>query len=35
MALSAEAILRRDFLDHLIAALTLPDRHGHWQFDIP
>jgi leucyl/phenylalanyl-tRNA--protein transferase len=32
MALGAEAIPRRDFLDHLTAALALPDRHGHWQF---
>jgi leucyl/phenylalanyl-tRNA--protein transferase len=34
-ALGAEAMPRRDFLDHLAAALTLPDRQGHWQFDIP
>jgi leucyl/phenylalanyl-tRNA--protein transferase len=34
MALGAEAIPRRDFLNHLAAALTLPDRQGHWQFDI-
>jgi leucyl/phenylalanyl-tRNA--protein transferase len=33
--LGAESIPRRDFLDHLGAALTLPDRQGHWQFDIP
>jgi leucyl/phenylalanyl-tRNA--protein transferase len=33
--LGAEDIPRRDFLDHLTAALTLPDRQGHWQFDIP
>jgi leucyl/phenylalanyl-tRNA--protein transferase len=31
----AEEILRRDFLDHLNAALALPGRRGHWQFDIP
>ena len=24
-----------DFLDHLNAALALPGRRGHWQFDIP
>ena len=35
MALGAENIPRRDFLDHLAVALTLPDRQGHWQFDIP
>jgi leucyl/phenylalanyl-tRNA---protein transferase len=34
-ALGAEAIPRRDFLNHLAAALALPDRQGHWQFDIP
>jgi len=32
-ALGAEAIPRRDFLDHLSAALTIPDRRGWWQFD--
>jgi len=31
----AEEIPRRDFLDHLAVALTLPDRRGHWQFDAP
>ena len=31
----AEEIPRRDFLNHLTAALALPDRQGHWQFDIP
>ena len=35
MALGAESIPRRDFLNHLAAALTLPERRGHWQFDIP
>jgi leucyl/phenylalanyl-tRNA--protein transferase len=35
MALGAEAIPRHDFLGHLTAALTLSDRHGRWQFDIP
>jgi len=35
MALGAEDIPRLDFPDHLAAALTLPDRQGHWQFDIP
>ena len=34
-ALGAEAIPRRDFLDHLGAALTLPERRGRWQFDLP
>jgi leucyl/phenylalanyl-tRNA--protein transferase len=33
MALGAEPIPRRDFLDHLAKALTLPDRHGRWEFD--
>jgi leucyl/phenylalanyl-tRNA---protein transferase len=35
MALGAEEISRRNFLDHLNAALALPGRRGHWQFDIP
>lgn len=35
MALGAEEISRREFLDHLNAALTLSGRRGHWQFDIP
>jgi leucyl/phenylalanyl-tRNA--protein transferase len=35
MRLGAEEILRRDFLHHLSAALTLPNRRGRWQFDIP
>ena len=35
MALGAEDIPRRDFLNHLTAALLLPDRQGHWQLDIP
>jgi leucyl/phenylalanyl-tRNA---protein transferase len=33
MALGAEAIPRRDFLDHLGMALTLPERPGRWEFD--
>jgi len=33
MALGAEAIPRREFLDHLATALTLPERRGRWQFD--
>ena len=33
IALGAEEIPRREFLDHLTAALTLPERRGHWQFD--
>jgi leucyl/phenylalanyl-tRNA--protein transferase len=35
LALEAEEIHRRDFLDHLAAALTLPERPGRWQFDCP
>ncbi|HSQ90860.1 MAG TPA: leucyl/phenylalanyl-tRNA--protein transferase, partial [Nitrospiraceae bacterium] len=35
MRFGAEEIPRRDFLDHLAEALTLPGRHGRWQFDIP
>ena len=35
MRFGAEEIPRRDFLNHLTAALKLPDRQGHWQFDIP
>ena len=35
MRFGAEEIPRREFLNHLAAALTLPDRQGHWQFDIP
>jgi len=34
-ALGAEAMPRRDFLNDLTAALLLPERRGHWQFDIP
>jgi leucyl/phenylalanyl-tRNA--protein transferase len=30
LALGAEEIPRRDFLDYLAAALTLPERRGHW-----
>ena len=33
--LGAEEIPRRDFLGQLVSAVTLPDRRGHWQFDIP
>jgi leucyl/phenylalanyl-tRNA--protein transferase len=33
MALGAEAIPRREFLDHLTAALMLPERRGRWQFN--
>ena len=33
--LGAEDIPRRDFLAHLAVALTLPERHGRWEFDIP
>ena len=35
MSFGAEEIPRQDFLDHLTPALTLPERRGHWQFDIP
>ena len=35
MAFGAEVISRHEFIDHLAAALALPDRHGRWQFDIP
>lgn len=35
MRFGAEEIPRREFLDHLTSALTLPERRGHWQFDIP
>jgi leucyl/phenylalanyl-tRNA--protein transferase len=35
MALGAEDIPRQDFLNHLAAALTLPERRRRWQFDIP
>jgi leucyl/phenylalanyl-tRNA--protein transferase len=33
-ALGAEDIPRRKFLDHLTAALMLPERLGQWQFDL-
>jgi leucyl/phenylalanyl-tRNA--protein transferase len=33
IALGAEDIPRFEFLDHLTAALALPERHGRWQFD--
>ena len=35
MRFGAEEIPRCDFLGHLTAALTLPERRGRWQFDIP
>ncbi|NOT23813.1 MAG: leucyl/phenylalanyl-tRNA--protein transferase [Nitrospiraceae bacterium] len=35
MSFGAEEIPRREFLDHLTTALTLPERRGRWQFDIP
>lgn len=35
IALGAEEISRREFLEHLNAALKLPDRRGRWQFDVP
>lgn len=34
-ALGAKAIPRRDFLNHLGAALTLPERRGRWGFGNP
>ena len=34
-ALGAKSIPRRDFLNHLTAALMLAERRGRWQFDIP
>jgi leucyl/phenylalanyl-tRNA---protein transferase len=34
MRFGAEEIPRREFLDHLGAALTLPERRGRWQFDL-
>jgi leucyl/phenylalanyl-tRNA--protein transferase len=34
MALGAKEIPRREFLDRLNAALTLPERLGQWQFDL-
>lgn len=33
MRFGAEEISRRTFLDHLTAALTLPERRRRWQFD--
>ena len=35
MRFGAEEIPRRDFLDHLNTALSLPSRRRRWQFDIP
>ena len=35
MRFGAEEIPRRDFLDHLAAALALSNRRGRWEFDIP
>jgi leucyl/phenylalanyl-tRNA---protein transferase len=35
MAFGAEEIPRQDFLNRLTEAIALPDRHGHWQLDIP
>lgn len=34
IALGAEEISRREFLDYLAGALAYPDRQGHWQFDL-
>jgi hypothetical protein len=33
MAFGAENIPRREFLNHLTAALMLPERRGRWQFN--
>jgi leucyl/phenylalanyl-tRNA--protein transferase len=33
--LGAEDIPRREFLDHLTAALLLPERRGYWGFSNP
>ncbi len=33
--LGVEEIRRADFLDHLAAALQLPERRGIWHFDVP
>ena len=35
IALGAEEISRLAFIEHLNAALTIPDRRGHWQLDAP
>lgn len=35
IALGAEEISRREFLEHLNAALKPPGRRGRWQFDVP
>jgi leucyl/phenylalanyl-tRNA--protein transferase len=35
MRFGAEEIPRWKFLDHLNAALTLPERRGHWESEIP
>jgi leucyl/phenylalanyl-tRNA--protein transferase len=35
LAFGAEAIPRRDFLNHLTEALMLPERRRRWQFDVP
>lgn len=35
MRLGAEEIPRRIFIQHLNTALTIPDRRGRWQFDVP
>src|SRR5262245_3627175 len=34
LAFGAKNIPRHEFLDHLTAALKLPGRRDHWQFDI-
>jgi leucyl/phenylalanyl-tRNA--protein transferase len=35
MRFGAEEIPRRSYLDHLASAVSLPERRGRWQFDIP
>jgi leucyl/phenylalanyl-tRNA--protein transferase len=34
MRFGAEEIPRRNFLEYLATALALPDRRGHWKFDL-
>ena len=35
MRFGAEEIPRRSYLDHLANSVSLPERRGRWQFDIP
>jgi leucyl/phenylalanyl-tRNA--protein transferase len=34
MRFGAEEIPRRSYLDHLANAVSLPERRGHWKFDL-